>query len=48
MIAVAHRLATVHNANLIFVLGEGVRLLEKGNQTELLRKSDFYLQMAGS
>ncbi|KAH0838927.1 Leptomycin B resistance protein pmd1 [Fonsecaea pedrosoi] len=45
MIAVAHRLATVQNADVIFVLGEGGRLLEKGSHTELIRKRGVYHQM---
>lgn len=44
MIAVAHRLATVQNADVIFVLGEG-KLLEKGSHTELLKKKGVYYQM---
>ena len=44
MVVVAHRLATVQNADVIFVLGEG-KLLEKGNHTELLRKKGVYYQM---
>lgn len=45
MIAVAHRLATVQNADVIFVMGEGGRLLEKGSYSELLRKRGVYYQM---
>lgn len=45
MIAVAHRLATVQNADVIFVMGEGGRLLEKGSHSELLRKGGVYYQM---
>ncbi|RAH79109.1 P-loop containing nucleoside triphosphate hydrolase protein [Aspergillus japonicus CBS 114.51] len=45
MIAVAHRLATVQNADIIFVLGEGGRLLERGSHLELLRKRGVYYQM---
>lgn len=45
MIAVAHRLATVQNADVIFVMGEGGRLLEKGSHLELLRKRGVYYQM---
>ena len=44
MLVVAHRLATVQNADVIFVLGEG-KLLEKGNHTELLKKRGVYWQM---
>lgn len=45
MIAVAHRLATVQNADVIFVMGEGGRLLEKGSHLELLRNRGVYYQM---
>lgn len=45
MLVVAHRLATVQNANIIFVLGAGGRLLEKGSHSELLRKRGVYYQM---
>lgn len=44
MIAVAHRLATVQNADVIFVLGEG-KLLEKGSHAELLKMRGVYYQM---
>ncbi|PFH56359.1 hypothetical protein XA68_16620 [Ophiocordyceps unilateralis] len=47
MLVVAHRLATVQNADVIFVLGEG-RLLEKGNHAELLRHKGAYWQMCQS
>ncbi|PLB49976.1 P-loop containing nucleoside triphosphate hydrolase protein [Aspergillus steynii IBT 23096] len=45
MIAVAHRLATVQNADVIFVLGEGGQVLEKGSHLELVRKRGVYYQM---
>lgn len=44
MVVVAHRLATVQNADIIFVLGEG-RLLEKGSHSELLKKKGVYWHM---
>ncbi|POR32079.1 Multidrug resistance protein 1B [Tolypocladium paradoxum] len=44
MLVVAHRLATVQNAHVIFVLGEG-RLLEKGSHAELLSQRGVYWQM---
>lgn len=44
MLVVAHRLATVQNADVIFVLGEG-KLLEKGSHVELLKKRGVYWQM---
>ncbi|KAM3426559.1 hypothetical protein NHJ13734_009384 [Beauveria thailandica] len=46
MLAVAHRLATVRNAHVIFVLGEG-ELLERGTHKELLAKRGMYWQMVG-
>lgn len=47
MVAVAHRLATVQNADVIFVLGDG-KLLEKGNHQELLAKRGVYWQMVSA
>jgi ABC-type multidrug transport system fused ATPase/permease subunit len=47
MVCVAHRLATVQNADVIFVLGDG-KLLEKGNHAELLKKKSIYYQMVRS
>jgi len=44
VIAVAHRLATVQKADVIFVLGSG-RVLEKGDHQALLRKKGVYYQM---
>jgi len=44
MIVVAHRLATVQNADVIFVLGDG-RVMEKGNHAALLRQKGIYYQM---
>lgn len=48
MVVVAHRLATVQNADVIFVLGEGGKLLEQGSHVELLKKKGAYWQMASS
>uniref|UniRef100_L7JCX2 Spermidine/putrescine import ATP-binding protein potA n=1 Tax=Pyricularia oryzae (strain P131) TaxID=1143193 RepID=L7JCX2_PYRO1 len=45
MIVVAHRLATVQNADVIFVLGEG-KVVEKGNHASLLKKKGVYYQMS--
>ena len=45
MVVVAHRLATVQNADVIFVLGPGGVVLEKGNHSELLRKKGVYYEM---
>lgn len=44
MIVVAHRLATVQNADVIFVLVDG-RVLEKGTHQQLLSNGGFYHQM---
>ncbi|KAJ8069949.1 hypothetical protein OCU04_000355 [Sclerotinia nivalis] len=44
MVVVAHRLATVQNADVIFVLGEG-SVLEVGDHAALLRKKGVYYQM---
>ncbi|KAL3419339.1 ABC transporter [Phlyctema vagabunda] len=47
MVVVAHRLATVQNADVIFVLGEG-KVLEKGDHNSLLRRKGVYYQMCQS
>ncbi|TVY41689.1 ABC transporter [Lachnellula occidentalis] len=47
MVVVAHRLATVQNADVIFVLGEG-KVLEMGNHNDLLKKRGVYYQMCQS
>ncbi len=44
MVVVAHRLATVQNADVIFVLGDG-KVLEIGDHKALLRKRGVYYQM---
>ncbi|CAK7224921.1 hypothetical protein SBRCBS47491_005718 [Sporothrix bragantina] len=44
MVVVAHRLATVQRADVIFVLGDG-QVLEKGNHAELLAQRGVYYQM---
>ncbi|KAK4245200.1 hypothetical protein C7999DRAFT_43225 [Corynascus novoguineensis] len=44
MVVVAHRLATVQNADVIFVLADG-RVAEKGNHASLLAKRGIYYQM---
>lgn len=46
MVVVAHRLATVQNADVIFVLGDG-KLREKGSHAELLSQKGVYWQMVG-
>jgi ABC-type multidrug transport system fused ATPase/permease subunit len=43
-IVVAHRLATVQRADVIFVLGDG-KVVEKGNHAELLALRGLYWQM---
>ncbi|KAB8303395.1 hypothetical protein EYC80_004824 [Monilinia laxa] len=45
MIVVAHRLATVQNADVIFVLGEGGNVVESGDHGSLLRMRGLYWQM---
>lgn len=47
MVVVAHRLATVQNADVIYVLGEG-KVLEHGNHAELLKKKGVYWHMVSS
>ncbi|KAF5008271.1 hypothetical protein FDECE_5435 [Fusarium decemcellulare] len=47
VLAVAHRLATVQHADVIFVLGDG-QLLEKGSHAELLRQRGVYWHMCQS
>jgi ABC-type multidrug transport system fused ATPase/permease subunit len=44
VVAVAHRLATIQNADIIFVIGSG-RVLEQGSHQELLRQRGVYYQM---
>ncbi|KAK0734121.1 P-loop containing nucleoside triphosphate hydrolase protein [Lasiosphaeria miniovina] len=43
-VAVAHRLATIQNADIIYVLGEG-KVLESGSHSELLKKKGVYWTM---
>ncbi|GAB1316179.1 hypothetical protein MFIFM68171_06389 [Madurella fahalii] len=47
MVVVAHRLATVQNADVIFVLSDG-RVMEKGDHASLLEKRGIYYQMCQS
>ncbi|KAH0543228.1 hypothetical protein FGG08_002392 [Glutinoglossum americanum] len=47
VVVVAHRLATIQNADVIFVFGEG-GILEKGNHKSLLAKRGIYFQMCQS
>ncbi|KAJ8123291.1 hypothetical protein ONZ43_g725 [Nemania bipapillata] len=44
MIVVAHRLATIQNADIIFVLGDG-QVLETGTHASLLQKRGVYYSM---
>lgn len=44
MIVVAHRLATVQNADIIFVLGDG-QILETGTHASLLQRRGVYYSM---
>ncbi|CAK1366635.1 unnamed protein product [Cercospora beticola] len=44
VVAVAHRLSTVRNANVIFVVGEG-KIAECGSHEELLRAKGLYYAM---
>ena len=44
VIAIAHRLSTVKNAEKIYVLHEG-KIVEEGNHFELLRKKGFYYRL---
>jgi ABC-type multidrug transport system fused ATPase/permease subunit len=44
MVVVAHRLSTVQNADVIFVLADG-RVAEKGDHASLLSKRGIYYQM---
>lgn len=46
-IVVAHRLATIQNADIIFVMGDG-RVVEKGTHRELLGTRGVYWQMCQS
>ena len=51
MVVVAHRLATIQNADVIFVLGgqgEGTRVLERGSHGELIKERGVYYQMCQS
>jgi ABC-type multidrug transport system fused ATPase/permease subunit len=50
IIAVAHRLATIQNADCIYVFREGTgkegsRIVEQGTHQELLQKKELYFQM---
>ncbi len=47
MLIIAHRLSTVKNANLIYVLEKG-RIIEKGTFDELFDKSELFRKLASS
>ncbi|KAK1990967.1 ABC transporter [Colletotrichum falcatum] len=47
VVAVAHRLSTIQNADVIFVFSEG-RVVEKGSHHELIRKQGVYWEMCQS
>ncbi|WQF80321.1 Putative Type 1 protein exporter [Colletotrichum destructivum] len=47
VVAVAHRLSTIQNADVIFVFSEG-RVVEKGSHNELIRKQGVYWEMCQS
>ncbi|KAI0403945.1 ABC transporter-like protein [Xylaria palmicola] len=47
MLVVAHRLATIQNADIIFVLGDG-QVLESGTHPSLLQKRGVYYSMCQS
>ncbi|KAK6220388.1 ABC transporter [Colletotrichum tabaci] len=47
VVAVAHRLSTIQNADVIFVFSEG-RVVEKGTHNELIRKQGVYWEMCQS
>lgn len=46
MVVVAHRLATIQNADIIFVLGDGA-VLERGTHGSLLQRRGVYYSMVG-
>lgn len=47
MVVVAHRLATVQNADIIFVMSDG-RVVEKGDHADLLAQKGVYYQMVST
>lgn len=48
ILAVAHRLATVQNADVIFVMGKDGGLVERGSHSELIQQKGVYYQMCQS
>ncbi|KAI9147413.1 ABC transporter BEA3 [Paramyrothecium foliicola] len=47
MVVVAHRLATVRNADIIFVIGDG-KVVEQGNHANLIAQKGMYAHMCQS
>lgn len=45
MVVVAHRLATVRKADVIFVMGEGGMLIEQGDHDDLVARRGVYYEM---
>lgn len=45
MVVVAHRLATVRKADVIFVMGEGGMLVEQGDHADLVARRGVYYEM---
>lgn len=45
MVVVAHRLATIRKADIIFVLGEGGMLIEQGDHADLVARRGVYYEM---
>ncbi len=43
-VVIAHRLSTVRNADMVFVIDEG-RIMEQGTHTSLLRQKGLYAQL---
>lgn len=48
MVVVAHRLATIKKADVIFVMGEGGVLVEQGDHADLIAKKGVYYDMVSS
>jgi len=46
-IIIAHRLSTIRNADVIFVLKDGI-VVEEGNHNSLIEKNGFYTQLVQS
>lgn len=48
MVVVAHRLATVRKADVIFVMGEGGMLVERGEHADLVSRRGVYYEMVSA